>query len=89
MLAAAGVKGVSVGENPSVPPANVPNIFRWRDNASDTEVVALFHKRGYGGCFNCGNGNGHAVVQASDCVEDEGSAVCYSWRSDNSGSVGL
>jgi hypothetical protein len=87
VLVEAGVKGVSVGMNPSVPPVNVPDIFRWRDNASDTEVVALFHKRGYGGCFNCGNGDGHAVLHASDCVKnlDSRTAICYSWRSDNSG----
>ena len=125
VLARAGVKGVSVGENPSVTPVNVPNIFLWRDNSSGTEVIALFHKRGYGGCFNCGrrrrrrlqpgdfggpqpadsdHGHGHGasavadsdrllrqggnpLLHASDCVEnvDSQTAICYSWRSDNSG----
>ena len=86
-LALQGVTGVSVGMNPSVPPLNVPDIFRWRDNASDTEVVALFHKRGYGGCFNCGGGSGHPTLRASDCATnaDARAAICYAWRSDNSG----
>ena len=87
VLAAAGVKAVSVGMNPSVPPVNVPNMFLWRDTASDAEVVALFHKRGYGGCFNCGGGSGHPALRASDCVTngDSQTAICYAWRSDNSG----
>jgi hypothetical protein len=86
LLAGAGVKGVSVGMNPSVPPVNVPNMFLWRDNASDTEVVSLFHKRGYGGCFNCGGHSG-PIIRASDCVQnsDSRTAICYAWRSDNSG----
>eukprot|EP01047_Picozoa_sp_COSAG01_P064227 COSAG01_NODE_8462_length_2777_cov_3.963032_3_plen_74_part_00 len=43
LLAQAGVKGVTVGENGACAPVNVPNIFLWRDNATSTEVIALFH----------------------------------------------
>ena len=79
-------------------PANVPDIFRWRDKVSDNEVIALFHKRGYGGCFNCGrrrlqqdfeaqSTRPGPLLHASDCVENPESrtAICYAWRSDNSG----
>ena len=48
LLSKYGVKGVTVGENGACAPVNVPNIFLWRDNATDTEVVALFHPHGYG-----------------------------------------
>lgn len=48
LLSKYGVKGVTVGENGACAPVNVPNIFLWRDNATDSEVVALFHPHGYG-----------------------------------------
>jgi hypothetical protein len=41
LLAKAGVKGVTVGENGACAPVNVPPIFLWRDNATGTEVIAL------------------------------------------------
>jgi hypothetical protein len=41
LLARRNVTGVSVGQNIQVAPVNVPPIFLWRDNASDTEVVAM------------------------------------------------
>ena len=43
LLAQRGVQGVSVGENSQVAPSAVPPIFLWRDNATKTEVVAMFH----------------------------------------------
>ena len=48
LFAARGVKAVSVGENGACAAINVPPIFVWHDNATDTEVLALFHPRGYG-----------------------------------------
>jgi len=42
------VTGVSVGQNSQCAPANVPPIFRWVDNATNTDVIALFHAFGYG-----------------------------------------
>lgn len=51
LLVARGVEGVSVGENSQVAPSAVPPVFLWRDNATGTEVVALFHALGYGGAF--------------------------------------
>ena len=43
-----GIKAVSVGENGACAAVNVPPIFVWRDNATSTEVLAMFHPRGYG-----------------------------------------
>ena len=48
LLVKAGVKGITVGENKDCAPVNVPPIFRWRDNATESELIALFHPKGYG-----------------------------------------
>eukprot|EP00040_Diaphanoeca_grandis_P025095 m.138598 g.138598 ORF g.138598 m.138598 type:complete len:904 (+) comp30005_c0_seq1:320-3031(+) len=48
LLSKAGVRAVSVGENGACAPVNVPPIFLWRDNATDTDVIAMFHPHGYG-----------------------------------------
>jgi hypothetical protein len=48
LLARYGVKAVSVGENGACAPVNVPPIFLWQDNTTNTEVIALFHPHGYG-----------------------------------------
>ena len=48
LLARRGVRAVSVGENSQVAPYAVPPIFVWRDEATETEVLALFHALGYG-----------------------------------------
>ena len=99
LLSKYGVKAVSVGENNAVAPVNVPNIFLWRDNSTDTEVVALFHPRGYGSTppmdrpteaeldkMSEGIQAGGGV-DYSDCVTmpAAGVAICYAWNSDNQG----
>jgi hypothetical protein len=48
LLARRGVRAVSVGENSQAAPYAVPPIFMWRDEATGTEVLALFHALGYG-----------------------------------------
>jgi hypothetical protein len=48
LLRKSGVKAVSVGENGACADVNVPPIFLWRDNATETEVIAMYHPRGYG-----------------------------------------
>ena len=48
LLVKHGVRAVSVGENGASAIVNVPPAFVWRDNATQTEVLALFHARGYG-----------------------------------------
>ena len=42
---------MSVGQNSQVAPSAVPPLFLWHDNATGTEVVALFHALGYGGSW--------------------------------------
>lgn len=43
-----GVTALSIGENSQVAPVNVPKLFRWVDNSTNTSVLALFHALGYG-----------------------------------------
>lgn len=48
LLARNGVQAVTVGENGACAPVNVPPVFVWRDEPSGTEVLAMFHPKGYG-----------------------------------------
>ena len=38
-----GIRLISVGENSQCAPVNVPPIFLWRDDDSNTEVIGMFH----------------------------------------------
>ena len=74
LLARRGVKAVSVGENSQVAPSAVPPIFVWRDNATGTQVLALFHALGYGGAFPAtSEASGHATAtgDAVDADDDD------------------
>jgi hypothetical protein len=51
LLRRRGVTAISVGENSQCAPLSVPPIFVWRDNATNTSVLALFHALGYGGSW--------------------------------------
>ncbi|CAE7237749.1 unnamed protein product [Symbiodinium sp. CCMP2592] len=77
ILRSNGVKAISVGSNTGSSPPAVPRpgVFRWRDEASGTEVFGMHHAGGYGG------------IQVSDCVVTPGfdEALCPDWRGDNSG----
>jgi hypothetical protein len=42
LLRSMGVQAVSVGENGACAPVNVPNIFRWVDNRTNTDVIAMY-----------------------------------------------
>lgn len=48
LLAEAGVEFLHIGVNPASPAPEVPDLFRWRDPGSGTEVAVLYHKSGYG-----------------------------------------
>lgn len=100
VLAAQGVRAVTVGENGACAPVNVPPIFMWRDPGTDTEVLALFHPHGYGalppaaeepdqepeGIHFDATGRLH-LDRATDCVEVPAArtALCYAWNGDNRG----
>ena len=99
LLAASGVKAVSVGENRDLKPVNVPPIFRWHDAASNTSLIALFHAGGYGASdtdapeglyVNAADGEVKGYPFGGDCVEVPAArtALCYAWKQDNQGPHG-
>ena len=51
LLQKRGVEAITVGENAQVAPSAVPPIFVWKDNTTNSSVIALFHALGYGGSF--------------------------------------
>ena len=76
ILAAAGVTALSEGMNSRMIPVNVPPFFNWRDKASGTSMLTLWHWHGYGQLGEPGNpirvpGSSHALA--------------YCWRGDNQG----
>ena len=100
LLARRGVRALSVGENSQCAPMAVPPIFRWRDNATGVELLALFHGLGYGGSWpsrrrlhDMGpprpgvNQSRESRSEACVAVEAAGVALCYAWKLDNTGPV--
>jgi len=76
ILVRAGLTAVSEGMNSRMVPVNVPPVFRWKDPASGTSILALWHWAGYGsltdpGCYAQLPGSEHALA--------------YNWRGDNAG----
>ena len=49
LLVGRGVTGFVIGVDEASPVAAVPRAFRWRDGASDTELLVAWHGYGYGG----------------------------------------
>lgn len=80
ILAKAGVKGLSVGVNSGSAPPGVPKStpFLWRDDASNTSIIAFWHPGGY---------SGSPVDHRTECVTAPGleHVLCAAWRSDNEG----
>jgi len=70
-----GVRALTVGVNSGSAPPAVPKIFLWRDDASDSELIAMWHPGGYGG------------IGVEDCVTVDGfpEALAFAFRTDNSG----
>ncbi|EGD78368.1 hypothetical protein PTSG_09435 [Salpingoeca rosetta] len=75
LLASAGVRGFSVGVNTASLPPAVPRVFVWRDEASNTDVLASLHPHGYGG------------IDKSDCIVIDGfdHVLCPDYKGDNEG----
>ncbi len=69
------VIGISVGVNGASSPPDVPSLFRWRHPQTKLEVLATFHKGGYGG------------IDTSDCAmyDEFPEALCFDDRGDNAG----
>lgn len=56
IFVAAGIKAISVGVNAGSAPPGVPKYqpFVWRDEASDTQILAFWHPGGWGLLMRCG-----------------------------------
>ncbi len=48
LLARAGVRFLHIGVNPASTSPRVPTLFRWRDLASETDIVVMYNKGAYG-----------------------------------------
>jgi len=48
LLHEAGIQFLHIGVNPASSAPEVPNLFRWRDQATDSEIVVAYTKGGYG-----------------------------------------
>lgn len=75
VLAAAGLRAVSVGVNGGSAFPQVPRVFSWRDAASGATMPAMWHGLGYGG------------ISFEDAVLLPGlpHALVFDWRGDNAG----
>ncbi|KAF6263057.1 hypothetical protein COO60DRAFT_1635480 [Scenedesmus sp. NREL 46B-D3] len=84
VLAAKGVKAVSVGVNPGSAPPGVPMFtpFIWRDEASGTQLLAFWRPGGYGGIHG-----GVNLDPPEQCIQAPGlgHVLCTAWRNDNAG----
>ncbi|XP_050394995.1 uncharacterized protein LOC126812577 [Patella vulgata] len=83
-LAKYGIKGISVGVNPSTSPPGVPNPFLWQFQGE--EVIAMWHKGGYP--LNPGpDPSQPGGLSRKDCVIVDGfsEALCFAFRTDNAG----
>ena len=93
LLAKANVSGINVGVNDASAPIDVPSVracingelptpFVWKDEASNTSVIASFHPGGYGRV-------GKDAVGGMPCtciaVPKFDEALCYGWVGDNGG----
>lgn len=51
LLADAGVRFLHIGSNPGSTPPDVPELFRWREPESGTEITVMYQPGGYGKMF--------------------------------------
>eukprot|EP00892_Ulva_mutabilis_P005410 jgi/Ulvmu1/3240/UM150_0013.1 len=86
------VRAVSVGVNSASAPPDVPlnTPFVWREEATDSQLIAFWHAGGYGG-ETVYKGHTLPLTPAGDCVRTPARAsgsrdiLCFSWRADNKG----
>jgi len=63
LLAEAGIRFIHLGANAASTPPDVPPTFVWKDAASDTHVMVMYQKGGYGGLIRV-PGLGHTLAFA-------------------------
>ena len=78
VMVRAGVKAVTVGVNSVSMPPDVPTVFQWQHNATDTRVIAMWHPGGYGGAHGI-------TLDSMVIVPGMSHAMAFAIRGDNSG----
>ncbi len=82
-----GIRAVTVGVNPGSSPPAVPKIFQWKLHKESSEsVIAMWHPGGYptNPGFSLSKAGGLSLMD-STIVEDDGVALVFAFRTDNSG----
>ena len=76
ILAAAGIRAISIGTNFGSAPVEVPAVSLWRHPHGNSSVFLFYHGRGYGG-----------IANVSDYVTVAGwsEAAVWDWSGDNTG----
>eukprot|EP01052_Picozoa_sp_SAG31_P062395 SAG31_NODE_21375_length_551_cov_1.026549_1_plen_183_part_01 len=83
LMAKHGIRGLTIGSNTAPFPPQVPKLHRWKDEASNSSAIVVYHPYGYGG-YSKSTCNGPG--QCGDCAESpNGHALCTEFRVDNSG----
>ena len=75
VLAAAGVRAITVGVNGASTPPSVPRAFVWRDPASGVSLPSMWHPGGYGGI----------TYEDAIIIPGLNIAMLPDWRGDNAG----
>lgn len=78
LMVNAGVKAVTVGVNSASMPPDVPTVFQWQHNDTNTRVLAMWHPGGYGGTKG-------VSLDSMVIVPGMSSALAFAIRNDNSG----
>eukprot|EP00731_Ephydatia_muelleri_P008681 Em0004g1019a len=73
-----GINALTVGVNSASMPPAVPSVFVWKDNDTNTDIIAMWHPHGYGGDPEPGP---DSMVIVPGMQE----ALAFAIRGDNSG----
>eukprot|EP01084_Bolivina_argentea_P248172 415106_1 len=75
LLVKNNISAISIGCNSLSAPPAVPDIFRWRDPISDTEIIAMVNAGGYG----------EPIPEQTVMIKNYTEALMFAWNSDNRG----
>jgi len=78
LMVNAGIKAVTVGVNAASMPPDVPTVFQWQHNVTNTRILAMWHPGGYGGSKG-------VTLDSMVVVPGMPQALAFSIRGDNTG----
>ena len=82
LMVKVGVKAVTVGVNSASMPPDVPRVFQWQHNTTNTRIIAMWHPGGYGGTKGI-------TLDSMVVVPGMSHALAFAIRNDNSGPPSL